>query len=55
MPALILGTAIDEIHPKEQAMFIAENIANARYVSRADDEEMHSADSAKIIAEFLTE
>ncbi|MHA1212205.1 MAG: alpha/beta fold hydrolase [Candidatus Heimdallarchaeota archaeon] len=55
MPALILGTAIDEIHPKEQAMFIAESIANARYVSRADDEEMHSADSAKIIAEFLNE
>ncbi|NHJ31461.1 MAG: alpha/beta hydrolase [Asgard group archaeon] len=53
VPALILGIDDDRIHPKEQALTIAENIKNGQYVDMVKDELLHSEKSAEVIANFL--
>ncbi|MCE7745856.1 MAG: alpha/beta hydrolase [Candidatus Heimdallarchaeota archaeon] len=53
VPALILGTNDDTIHPIQQAKTITERVKNGQYIDMIDDETLHSDKAAEVITNFL--
>ncbi|MHA1121271.1 MAG: alpha/beta fold hydrolase [Candidatus Heimdallarchaeota archaeon] len=53
VPALILGTNNDTIHPIQQAKTITERVKNGQYIDMIDDETLHSDKAAEVITNFL--